>query len=193
DGTTAGEIPKYGKPIAAAFRPDGAALAVSYQSYFAIWDVAKGKPIGAWPLPEYVRRARVDRPSLSITWFGDDHLLLGNLLPDRGRGIWLCEYNPADLCVAWSSSPDGRLWAAGNFKDLLGRFEQGKKVKVTPGPIADAGLQGKNLLAACTVPRADVKERLQAALSGIRFRPEDPARIEVTGSGSTEAKQALAD
>ncbi len=193
DGASAGEIPKYGKPSVAAFNSDGTALAVSYDSYFAIWDMATGKPTGAWPVPEYVRRARVDRPLRSITWFGADYLLFGNLLLERGQGIWLCEYNPAQLWVAWSSSPDGRLWAAGNFKEILGRWEDGKPVNVTPGAIADAGLQGKNLLAACTVPRADVKERLQARLSGIIFRPEDPARIEVTGSASTEAQHALAD
>jgi hypothetical protein len=193
DGASAGEIPKYGKPSFAAFNSDGTALAVSYHSYFAIWDMATGKPTGAWPVPQYLHRARVERPARSIAWFGEDYLLFGNLLLDRGQGIWLCEYSPAELWVAWSSSPDGRLWAAGNFKELLGRWEDGKPVKVTPGAITDAGLQGKNLLAACTAPRADVKERLQARLSGIIFRPEDPARIEVTGSESTEAQQALAD
>jgi hypothetical protein len=191
DGTTAGEIPKYGKPTAPAFSPDGAALAVSFASYFAIWDVATGKATGAWPVPAYTARFRVDRPSPSITWFGGDYLLFGNRLLDRGRGNWLCEYNPADLWVAWSSSPDGRLWAAGSFKDFLAAGVRGQKV--TPGPIADAGLKGTNLMAACSVPSADVKNRLQAALSGITFRPEDPVRIEVTGSGSTEAKQLLAD
>jgi hypothetical protein len=191
DGTPAGEIPKYGKPTTAAFSPDGAALAGSFGSHFAIWDVATGKPTGSWPVPAHVARFRVDRPSPSITWFGGDYLLSGNLLLDRGRGTLLCEYNPGGLSVAWSSSPDGRLWATGNFKDFLAAGVRDRKV--TPGPIADAGLKGTNLMAACSVTPAAVKDRLQAALSGITFRPDDPVRIEVTGSGSTQAKQLLAD
>ncbi|HKB01307.1 MAG TPA: hypothetical protein VKD90_03765, partial [Gemmataceae bacterium] len=156
-----------------------------------------GKPTGTWPVPPGAPEVVVDRPSTTINWFGGDYLMFGDRLLDRERELTLCEYKPANLWVAWSGSPDGRLWSAGNFKELLGRIEnvggRSQKVPVTPGPIADAGLQGKNLLAACSVPNTDVKNRLQATLSGITFRPDEPMRIEVTGSGSTEAKKLLAD
>jgi hypothetical protein len=193
DGSAAGEIAPPAGMHLAGFSPDGSTLALSFGDQFAFWDVSTGKPTGTWPVPTGTARFRVDRPSMSINWFGGDYLMLNNRLLDDERKVALSEYNHGHNWVAWSGSPDGRLWAAGNFKELMSRPERDKILKAAPGPITDAALQGKNLLAAGTVPTDEVKERLQATLSGINFRSEEPVRIEVTGSGSTAAKQALAD
>jgi hypothetical protein len=188
DGSPAGEIATPNIPYAAGFSPDGSTLALSFGN-FAFWDVSTGKPTGVWPPAQPAGGFRIERPA--IDWFGGDYLMFGNRLFDRQRNVTLSEYNPGQLWVAWSGSPDGRLWSAGNFKELLGAGVRDKLV--TPGPIVDAGLKDKNLLAAYTVPHSDAKARLEKHLSGITFRAGDPARIEVTGGGSTSAKQLLAD
>jgi hypothetical protein len=188
DGTLAGEINLPSHPSAIGFSPDGTSLAMTFGSQLAIWDLATGKPKATWETPVGVRY-RIDRPE--INWFGTNHLMVGNRVFDPENNITLCEFDDRPVRVAWTNSPDGRLWSAGNFKALLGGGDRDKKV--IPGPIVDAGLKDKNLLGAYSMPHQDAKNRWQAATSGIILRPEEPLRIEVVGGCSKEAKQLLAD
>ncbi|MGL4552805.1 MAG: WD40 repeat domain-containing protein, partial [Gemmataceae bacterium] len=187
DGTPGGEIPKAGKVEGIAFSPDGASVAVNTGAV-AVWDVATGKPAHA---------AGFQTPKLNddraprIAWFGGKHLLLGGVLLDLERQLVLCEYDCRPYRVARVPSPDGRLWSAGSFKEVLSAGLIQKKA--TPGPIFDAGVKDAPLLAAFTVPHDDARQRREEAQNGIPFLPDEPARIEVTGYGSTAAKQKLAD
>jgi hypothetical protein len=195
DGSAAGEIPKYARPTAVAFSPSGTALAVSFGgalvgSYgpVVIWDVAAGKPRWTTTIPN---TTVYDRFTDSLGWSDERHLLVRGISFDLQRRLALAEYDYRNLTTAREAGPDGRLWAAGSYKQVLEAGVQRKTA--TPGPIVDAGVKGTKLLAAFTVPDEGVKQRLQAALDGIPVRAEEPIRIEVTGKGSKEAKQKLAD
>jgi hypothetical protein len=187
DGTATGEIPKFAGPRAAAFSPDGTALAVSSEAV-VVWDVATGKPTGGVTIP----RTTVYEGSADILgWYGR-HLLVRGFLFDLEQKLALCEYDCRGKSVARAGSPDGRLWAAGPYQGELTPVP-GTKKKITPGPIADAGARGTKLLAAFTIPHADARWVAEADQKGIAFRADEPVRIEVAGSGSTKAKQLLAD
>ncbi|HEY7315491.1 MAG TPA: hypothetical protein VH643_39540 [Gemmataceae bacterium] len=187
DGTPAGEIPKFGWPRAAAFSPDGAALAVTYDAV-VVWDVATGKPSWGMPIP----RTTANESSVDwVGWFGRYPLARGFLF-DPEANLAVCEYDCRRKTVARASGPDGRLWAAGSYQEEL-KPVPGSSKKLTPGPIADAGAGGTKLLAAFTVPHADARRVTEATQKGILFRAVEPARIEVTGAGSADARQLLAD
>ena len=187
DGSPAGEIPKVATPRAAAFSADGTALAVSYDALI-VWDVATGKPTWGMPIP---RTTVNETPVDSVGWFGRYPLARGFLF-DREVNLVLCEYDCRRKTVARAGGPDGRLWAAGLYQEEL-KPVPGSTKKVTPGAIADAGARGTPLLTAFTIPHADARRLIEAAQNGTRIRIDEPVRIEVTGAGSTQAKQLLAD
>jgi hypothetical protein len=187
DGTLAGEITKVGKVSGLAFSPDGASIAVKTDSV-AVWDVATGKPTqtSAFLAP----KVNDDRPP-RLAWLGGKHLLLGGVLLDLERKQTLCEYDCRPYTLSQATSPDGRLWSAGSFKDVM--ITGNSQHQVTHGPIYEAGVKGTPLLAAFTAPDADMARRVEDSFNGIPFLPDEPARIEVVGYGSTKAKQKLAD
>jgi hypothetical protein len=187
DGTPAGEVPKFATPRAAAFSPDGTALAVSYDA-LVVWDVATGKPTWGMPIP---RTTVHESPTDSVGWFGRYPLARGFLF-DPEVTLALCEYDCRRKTVARAGGPDGRLWTAGSYQEEL-KPVPGTSKKVTPGPITDAGVRGKPLLAAFTIPQADARRVTEAAQKGILFRADEPVRIEVTGGASTAAKELLAE
>jgi hypothetical protein len=187
DGAAAGEIPKFATPRAAAFSPDGAALAVTYDAV-VIWEMATGKPTWGAIIP---RTTVYEGFGDSVGWYGR-HTLARGFLFDPEAKLTMCEYDCRGRIVARAGGPDGRLWAAGSYQDGLTPVP-GSTKKVTPGPIADAGASGTKLLAAYTIPHADARRIIEAGRTGIVFRADEPIRIEVTGSGTTDAKQLLAD
>jgi hypothetical protein len=187
DGSAAGEVPKFGTPRAAAFSPDGTALAVTYEAV-VVWDVATGRPAWGMTIP---RTTVYEGFADSVGWYGRNVLARGFLF-DAGQKLALCEYDCRRRIVARAGSPDGRLWAAGPYQEEL-KPVPGSSKKVTPGPIADAGASGTKLLTAFTIPHADAREVTEAAEKGIAFRADEPIRIEVTGKGKTEMKQLLAE
>jgi hypothetical protein len=187
DGSAAGEIPKFATPRAAAFSPDGTSLAVTYEAV-VVWDVATGKPSWGATIP---RTTVYEGFADSVSWYGRNVLARGFLF-DPEQKLAVCEYDCRRRTVARAGGPDGRLWAAGSYQEEL-KPVPGSSKKVTPGPIADAGARGTQLLTAFTIPHADARRITEAAEKGIVFRADEPLRIEVVGKGKDAVKQLVAE
>jgi hypothetical protein len=149
--------------------------------YVANWDLATGKALGAFLLPWSHTQADL---APQCIWAGERQILLASgHLVDLDAQTWVAEYA---LRHFFPQSPDGRYW---RNRELSLQEVEAVLPKLTPQQ-AELFQQSHSLLAATTIPTADVKEQIAQAKHGLLWHPGLEVRLEIAGRLPAEERDA---